>query len=214
MGFFFFLKSSKCLLAVVIPDSRLTRKTPASYADGVYMMSGARRPSPRQLSQRLMKGEDGLGSRRNRTALLAFFGQVVTAEILMASENGCPLEMHAIPIDACDEMFDADCAGGQTMPFYRARYDGSTGQSPNRPREQLNRMTSWIDGSFVYSSQEAWVGTMRSFSNGTLKWMEGGGAKARLPPYNSERVPLFNAPSPHVNRRRSLERMFGETMSG
>ncbi len=61
-------------------------------------------------------------------------------------------------------------------------------------------MTSWIDGSFVYSSQvgnkgridkkeknlylksfllqEAWVSTMRTFRNGTLKWMNGDG-KAR-----------------------------------
>ena len=47
---------------------------------------------------------------------------------------------------------------------------------------QLNRMTSWIDGSFVYSSQEAWVSTLRSFQNGTLKWMESeeGGTRALI----------------------------------
>ena len=41
------------------------------------MMAGSDRPSPRKLSQALMKGVDGLGSLRNRTALLAFFGQVL-----------------------------------------------------------------------------------------------------------------------------------------
>ena len=55
----------------------MTRKTPSSYGDGVYMMAGSDRPSPRKLSQALMKGVDGLGSLRNRTALLAFFGQVL-----------------------------------------------------------------------------------------------------------------------------------------
>ena len=75
-------------------------------------------------------------------------------------------------------------------------------------------MTSWIDGSFVYSNQEAWVSTMRSFKNGTLKWMaeEGEGATASatmMPPYNLARVPLFNEPSPHVLRRLTPERMFG-----
>jgi hypothetical protein len=78
-------------------------------------------------------------------------------------------------------------------------------------------MTSWIDGSFIYSSQEAWVSTMRSYSNGSLKWM-GDAASApeaasseggMMPPYNRERVPLFNVPSPHVLRRLSPERMFG-----
>ena len=37
------------------------------------------------------------------------------------------------------------------------------------PREQKNTMTSWIDGSFVYSTKESWVNAMRSFENGTLK---------------------------------------------
>lgn len=52
----------------------MTRKTPAAYKDGVYMMSGEDRPSARRISQLFMKGSDGLPSIRNRTALLAFFG--------------------------------------------------------------------------------------------------------------------------------------------
>ena len=79
--------------------------------------------------------------------------QVVSAEILMASETGCPIEMHKIPINKCDEMFDADCQGDKFMPFHRAHYDPATGQSPNTPREQQNSMTSWIDASFVYSTK-------------------------------------------------------------
>ena len=71
---------------------------------------------------------------------LTFFGQVVSAEILMASDHGCPIEMHQIKIDKCDEMYDDKCKGDTTMPFTRARYDPSTGQSPNNPREQTNRI--------------------------------------------------------------------------
>ena len=69
--------------------------------------------------------------------MLAFFGQVVSAEILLASENGCPLEIHHIPIEKCDEMYDKECDGEKAMPFYRANYDHKTGQSPNMPREQV-----------------------------------------------------------------------------
>lgn len=53
----------------------MTRKTPPSYADGVYMMTGESRPSPRTLSTLFMRGADGLASEKNRTALLAFFGK-------------------------------------------------------------------------------------------------------------------------------------------
>lgn len=39
------------------------------------MMAGEDRPSPRELSQALMKGDDGVASSRNLTALFAFFGK-------------------------------------------------------------------------------------------------------------------------------------------
>ncbi|KAG8252983.1 Protein bli-3 [Homalodisca vitripennis] len=51
----------------------MTRKSPPAYSDGVYMLAGQDRPSPRKLSTLFMKGDDGMGSLKNRTALLAFF---------------------------------------------------------------------------------------------------------------------------------------------
>lgn len=68
-------------------------------------------------------------------------GQVVSSEILMASESGCPIEMHRIDIEKCDEMYDKECKGNRYMPFHRAGYDHKTGQSPNRPREQVRIIT-------------------------------------------------------------------------
>lgn len=138
--------------------------------------------------------------------MATFFGQVVSAEILMASELGCPIEMHRIPIEKCDEMYDANCKGDTFMPFHRAQYDRRTGQSPNSPREQLNRMTSWIDASFVYSTKEAWVNAMRTFHNGSLKM--DGNAIFGMPALNKERVPLANHPAPHVLRMLNPETMF------
>ncbi|GFG29965.1 hypothetical protein Cfor_11750 [Coptotermes formosanus] len=188
----------------MLTDSHLTRKTPPSYADGVYMLAGQDRPSPRKLSQIFMKGEDGLSSSRNRTALLAFFGQVVSSEVLMASESGCPIEVHRIEIEKCDEVYDQECQGNKYIPFHRAGYDRRTGQSPNSPREQTNRMTAWIDGSFIYSTSEAWVNAMRSFQNGTFLTDE----TEKLPVRNTMRVPLFNSPAPHVLRMMNPERLF------
>nr|XP_018912484.1 PREDICTED: dual oxidase isoform X2 [Bemisia tabaci] len=182
----------------------MTRKTPPAYADGVYMMAGQDRPSPRRLSTIFMKGDDGLASAKNRSAILAFFGQVVSSEVVMASESGCPIEVHRIQIDKCDEMYDPDCAGDKSIPFHRAGYDSKTGQSPNNPRQQINRVTSWIDGSFIYSNSEAWVNAMRSFVNGSFKTDPTG----KWPVRNTMRVPLFNNPVPHVLRTLSPERLF------
>lgn len=55
----------------------------------------------------------------------------------MASESGCPIEQHRIPVDQCDHMYDPECQGAKHMPFLRAAYDRATGQSPNSPREQV-----------------------------------------------------------------------------
>lgn len=118
-------------------DSRLIRKVPAAYSDGVYAMAGQDRPSPRKLSDLFMQGDDGLPSVKNRTALFAFFGQLVTSEIIMASESGCPIEFHRIDVDKCDPVFDKECQGNKYIPFLRADYDRQTGRSPNSPREQV-----------------------------------------------------------------------------
>lgn len=213
------------------PNSRLRRKVPPAYLDGVYLMDNDDKPSARLLSQKLMRGEDGKPSQRNLTTLFTFFGQVVASEILMASESGCPIEMHRIHIEKCDPMYDRDCTGQRTMPFYRASYDASTGQSPNLPREQINKVTSWIDGSFIYSTSETWLNTMRSFDgHGTLKMVHNvedlASTVSKLldttfdnlnspapqlfgyPIRNKHRAPLINAAPAHHLRMKTPERMF------
>lgn len=71
-------------------------------------------------------------------------------------------------------------------------------------RLQINKVTSWIDGSFVYSSSEAWANTMRAFVNGSLL-ME---RTRQFPVRNTMRAPLFNHAVPHVMRMLSPERLF------
>ena len=68
---------------------------------------------------------------------------MAASEILMASESGCPIEVHKIEVSECDDTYDKDCRGTRMMPFHRALYDPKTGQSPNSPREQV-RMNHFI----------------------------------------------------------------------
>lgn len=57
-------------------------------------MNGEGRPSPRTLSQAFMKGEDGLGSLKNRTALSAFFGKFYFKVHLNPFQSRYLLEPH------------------------------------------------------------------------------------------------------------------------
>ena len=75
----------------------------------------------------------------------------------MASELGCPIEMHRIPIKKCDEMYDPECKGDTFMPFHRAVYDKGTGQSPNSPREQVRKMKTRLRRA-QESSLKPWAG--------------------------------------------------------
>ena len=54
--------------------------------------------------------------------------------------------------------------------------------------------------------QESWVNAMRSFENGTLK-MDGDEVFG-MPPHNLMRVPMVNAPAPHILTKLNLERMY------
>ncbi|WKX98615.1 hypothetical protein Q1695_013921 [Nippostrongylus brasiliensis] len=164
--------------------SRLHRDSPSNYEDGVYMMNLSL-PSARVLSD------------------LVFKGQVVAYEIIASTQTGCPLEVMKIPVPPGDPVYDIN-GEGTDIPFTRAKYDKQSGQGFNSPREQVNEVTAWIDGSFVYSVMEAWVATMRSFQNGTLKE----GSQKRYPPLNNPHIPLNNPPPPQIHRLLNPDRLF------
>ncbi|XP_014669045.1 PREDICTED: dual oxidase 1-like [Priapulus caudatus] len=119
-------------------DSAFSRKTPVAYADGVYKMAGVDRPNPRLLSDAIFKGRDGLPSSLNRTAMFAFFGQVVAYEIMHGMDKTCPIEVFNVPMTSCDK--DGACApeAGNGMPVSRIKYAAQTGESMNNPRAQLS----------------------------------------------------------------------------
>ena len=166
--------------------------------------SSSPKPSPRLLSQKFMRGRDGMPSARNRTTLLPFFGEFLAFDILQGTENACPIEVMKIAIEQCDATFDRDCLGRQSMPVLRTRYDRNTGQSPNSPRAQLNLMSSWIDASTVYSTKEVWLSAMRSYTNGTLNI----DPSTNLPPFNKIGAPISNPPPNHINKVLDPGRLF------
>ena len=72
----------------------------------------------------------------------------------------------------------------------------------------INEPESFLDFTLInmLSMQESWVNAMRSFENGTLK-MDGDPIYG-MPPHNIQRVPLVNAPAPHLLTKLNPERMY------
>ncbi|CCD71702.1 NAD(P)H oxidase (H2O2-forming) [Caenorhabditis elegans] len=182
--------------------SRLHRDARSYYSDGVYSVNNSL-PSARELSDILFKGESGIPNTRGCTTLLAFFSQVVAYEIMQSNGVSCPLETLKIQVPLCDNVFDNECEGKTTIPFYRAKYDKATGNGLNSPREQINERTSWIDGSFIYGTTQPWVSALRSFKQGRLAEGVPG-----YPPLNNPHIPLNNPAPPQVHRLMSPDRLF------
>ncbi|XP_030313149.1 dual oxidase 2 [Calypte anna] len=173
--------------------ARLLRLLPANYADRVYQaLQEPHVPNARQLSNVVARGPSGLPSRRNTTVLAVFFGFHVLSDILGTEKTGCPAEFLNIHIPPGDPVFDPEGTGDVVLPFQRIQWATETGQSPNSPREQINRVTGWLDGSSIYGPSHSWSDALRSFSGGHLASGPGG----RLPRETDGRVPMWKALDP------------------
>uniref|UniRef100_A0A6I8P7D8 NAD(P)H oxidase (H2O2-forming) n=1 Tax=Ornithorhynchus anatinus TaxID=9258 RepID=A0A6I8P7D8_ORNAN len=181
-----------------IAGSRLQRLVPANYADGVYQALGEPLlPNPRNLSLTVTRGPSGQPSLRNRTVLGVFFGYHVLSEVVSVEQPGCPAEFLNIPIPAGDPVFDPDGSGDVVLPFQRSQWDPDTGQSPSNPRDQVNEVTGWLDGSSIYGSSHSWSDALRSFSGGQLA----AGPDPDFPRDTQGPLLMWTAPDPSTGQR-------------
>src|SRR5207248_7866085 len=77
----------------------------------------------------------------------------------------------------------------QTIPLNRSLSDPRTGTSAANPRQQINTVTAWLDGSQVYGSDTATADKLRTHVGGRLKTSPGAdgvtGTKDDLLPVNN-----------------------------
>ncbi|XP_006883258.1 PREDICTED: dual oxidase 1 [Elephantulus edwardii] len=181
-----------------IKGSRLQRLVPASYADGVYQPLGEPHlPNSRDISNTAMRGPAGQASLQNRTVLGVFFGYHVLSDLVSVDRPGCPAEFLNIRIPPGDPVFDPNKRGDVVLPFQRSRWDPETGQSPSHPRDLINEVTGWLDGSSIYGSSHSWSDALRSFSGGQLA----SGRDPAFPQDAQEPKMMWNAPDPATGQR-------------
>ncbi len=131
----------------------LQRFADIDYADGIASLAGPNRPSARAVSNGVADQPEGtsLSNSVNGTDFVWQWGQFMDHDIDLT--DGAE-ESADIAVPEGDPFFDPNNTGTQVIPFNRALFDAATGTDASNPREQENEITSWIDGSMIYGSDD------------------------------------------------------------
>ena len=132
-------------------ENQLARLVSSDYSDGVAAMAGSSRLGPRHISNIVSAQTAEIPNSDGATDFLWLWGQFLDHDIDLTDGTNPPeLEIIAVPVG--DAFFDPDAEGGKSIPFNRSIYDSMTGTGTDNPRQQLNEISAWIDGSNVYGS--------------------------------------------------------------
>jgi len=165
-------------------DTRLLRLTTIEYGDGISTPAGSTRPSPRVVSNVLSDQTVPMLSPGGQSDMVWQWGQFLDHDIDL-SEIADPQEVFNIPVPTGDPFFDPLSTGTQIIKLDRSAWDSTTGTSVANPRRQKNFITSYIDASNVYGSDQLRADELRLLDgSGKLKTSAGD-----LPPFNINNFP-------------------------
>jgi len=174
--------------------TNLLRVAPAGYDDGVETPSGATRPGAREVSNAVVATPSTVPAPYVLTDMAWLWGQFTDHDIDLSDPEGLvPAEVFHISVPTGDPFFDPSSTGTQIIPFTRSLYDPATGTSVVNPREQLNKISTWIDGSNVYGSEEHRAEVLRTFEKGLLETTKTN--VGELLPFNEEGLENAGGPS-------------------
>ncbi|WP_231740008.1 peroxidase family protein [Thalassoglobus polymorphus] len=161
------------------------RISPADYPDdgsGTTIISSIDRANARTISNAVVHQDGVIPNARGMSNWTWAWGQFLDHDIDLtetASSNG------TADIEIED---DDDPLGPSPIAFDRSDFASGTGL-PGVPREQVNSITSFIDASNVYGSNETRSAMIREFSGGRLRTSDGD-----MPPINDVGLPNAGAP--------------------
>ncbi|NBC31354.1 MAG: peroxidase [Alphaproteobacteria bacterium] len=141
------------------------RIAPVAYDDDVDDLADDGRPNPRDVSNAVVaQPEEILTQTPQRLSdLFTIWGQFIAHDTDLVLDTGG--EFAPIPVGP-DDPFAAP------IPFERSNFDPETGTGPDNPREQINSVTGWIDGSMIYGSDDERAEFLRA-GDGRLKTSAG-----------------------------------------
>ena len=171
-------------------ETELLRLAPNAYADGISTPTGgainSSLPSAREISNAVSAQPSLTPNSLGASDWVWQWGQFLDHDLSLS--GGAPVaEPFDISVPTGDSFFDPNSTGTATIGLNRTI---STGGSVGSPREQINEVTSFIDGSMVYGSDLARSEGLRDLSsNGLLRTSAG-----NLLPFNTTGLPNDNGP--------------------
>jgi hypothetical protein len=173
-------------------NTPLTRLAPEDYDDGVGAMAGVARPSAREISNALCADTQSNVNALGASDFLWQWGQFLDHDIDL-TEAQDPAEPAPIVVPSGDAWFDPASSGLETIDFNRSVYHHGTGYS-FYPRQQLNQITHYIDGSNVYGSDDVRAAALRT-NDGTGRLLVSAGD---LLPFNIAGLPNAGGTGPEL----------------
>lgn len=158
-------------------ETQLLRATPVGYADGISAIGGIDRPNPRIISNALFDQPDLLNDPLLLSDFCWAFGQFIDHDFGFTLDGS---ELAFIEVPKGDPDFDPAAQGQAVIPLIRSAFDPNTGRDTDNPRQHINVITAYIDGSGVYGSDEERAHWLRTFRDGKLKVSSG-----NLMPFNT-----------------------------
>ena len=144
-------------------DIALIRRAKTNYADGVSEPVGYL-PNPRVISN-LIGALNGKGPKSSKNLTLGFvtWGQFISHEMDLTPPG--KEEYLPIPIPDDDEFFK----DAKEIDFFRSIFIKGS-----KPRQQPNKLSSWIDGGVVYGSDPELAKKLRAFKDGKMRTSDEG----------------------------------------
>jgi predicted outer membrane repeat protein len=165
------------------PEYHLLRMGEAAYEDGISEPRGgftSNLPSPRAISETVFDQNSSIPNSLGASDWLWQWGQFLDHDLdLTPATSG---ESFNILVPTGDPWFDPSNTGTQEIGLTRSIYDPFTGTSTSNPREQINEITAYIDGSNVYGSDDERAEALRTNDGtGQLKISIGNNGEVLLP---------------------------------
>ncbi len=172
--------------------TNLERKGAVGYQDQISLPRGtpdmgspqtSMLPNPRFISNTVVRQTALFPNTDRLTDWVFQWGQFVDHDLSLTLSDD-PTELFDISMPMGDDPFDMGSTGTKLMDFHRSKFDPTTGTSLANPRQQVNELTAYLDGSMVYGSDEARALALRSMTGGKLKTSAG-----NLLPLNTMHLP-------------------------